>query len=119
MRFEHANGACHYASWEKREPRSGSRRSGNCFQFFTYDGSEVEKCSQSELTETGAQDVNGRIKQSEFAAVWFGPSLESVTIEAFLSSDANNRVLVPYSRPHRDCSGTDGTQNQHVDKRTH
>ena len=37
---------------------------------FMYEGYEVEKRSRTELTGTGAQDVNGRIKQSEFAPVW-------------------------------------------------
>ena len=37
---------------------------------FVQEGYEVEKRSHGELTGTGAQDVNGRIKQSEFAAIW-------------------------------------------------
>ena len=58
---------------------SQARRKGNrvlvvedqvtASNLFTYEGYEVEKRSHSELTGTGAQDVNGRIKQSEFAAL--------------------------------------------------
>ena len=62
------------------EATTTARRKGNrvlvvedqviASNFFMYEGYEVEKRSHSELSGTGAQDVNGRIKQSEFAAVW-------------------------------------------------
>ena len=62
------------------EATATARRKGNrvlvvedqviASNLFMYEGYEVEKRSHSELSGTGAQDVNGRIKQSEFAAVW-------------------------------------------------
>ena len=49
---------------------------------FMCEGYEVEKRSHAELTGTGAQDVNGRIKESEFAAVWLTFTKEAKSLPA-------------------------------------